>query len=76
MGAWTDAGFEAQFTGAARHGVRGAANNPPALVVEVVNADASGVSDTFFKLAGGFHIELRSELHAGMMKFWALGVTK
>jgi hypothetical protein len=56
--------------------VRGAAKNPQWLVIKVVNAGAIGASDTFFKLAGGFHIELRSELHAGMTEFWRLGVTK
>lgn len=56
--------------------MRGAAKNPQFLVIEVVNAGAIGVSDTFFKLAGGFHIELRGELHTGMTEFWALGVTK
>jgi hypothetical protein len=56
--------------------VRGVAKNPKALVVEVVNDGAKSGSDTFFKLASGFHIELRGELHTGMTEFWALGVTK
>jgi hypothetical protein len=41
-----------------------------------VNAGAIGASDTFFKLAGGFHIELSDEFHTGMKEFWVPGVTK
>ena len=50
--------------------------NPQALVVEVVNDGAKCASNNLFKLADGFHIELRGDLHMGMMEFWALGVTK